>query len=55
MHAFLFVPAIYFNYKNIDPIDVDMADSDFIGKPKILLPIIFIFLVLVVRIFFTRE
>lgn len=55
MHAFLFVPAIYFNYKNTDPVDVDMADSDFIGKPKILLPIIFIFLVLVVRIFFTRE
>ena len=54
MHAFLFVPAIYINFKGSDPVDADKADYDFIGNPRLILLVILAILIALIRIFLVR-
>lgn len=51
MHGLIYIPGIVWRYKSDFSSEAATADTDFIGKPLPILPVIFLILLLVVRIF----
>lgn len=54
LHALIFVPAMLIRYRSNFSSEADVAESDFLGKPILSLPVVLVVLLILVRIFLSK-